>query len=190
MASHIRDQPKEVVAMAIRHSDLVRRLAQVAGAVLLALAMVGFPPRAPAVGQTTATVGPAPSAGTARLWIYRQYEPYESLARPYLRLNGAIVAISEPGGAFYRDVPAGTYVVTVDSGGTDSNQFATVSVAPGQQAFVKVLVSNSWDSGGGGEGNGGGGGSGGWARDTFYTWQIEPQAAAAEISHLPLYNGS
>jgi hypothetical protein len=101
-----------------------------------------------------------------------------------VRLNGAIVAISEPGGAFYRDVAPGNYLVTVDSDGTDVYQFVTAGVGAGQQAFVKVLNDPNWDSGGGGDRGGGG-----WQRDTFYTWQIAPQAAAAEISRLPLYSG-
>ena len=165
------------------------RRAMLGGAALvLAAAVAGFAPRARAVGEAVPTAGrtaPVP-AGEARIWVYREYLPYESLATPYVRFNGAIIGVSQPGAVFYRDVPPGTYAVTVDSIGTDINQFTTVTVAPRQQVFVKVLVSNSWDSGGGG---GDRGGAGGWARPTFYTWQIQPQAAAAEISTMPLYNG-
>jgi hypothetical protein len=155
-------------------------LAAAAGMLLLAAIMLF--PMVPAHAQDAAY--PAPQAtpvppGMARLWIYREYEPYESLATPYVRLNGAIIGVSQPGGVFHRDVAPGTYPVTVDSIGMDVNQFATVSLAPGEQAFIKVLVSNSWDSGG----------RGSWARDTFYTWQIQPEAAETEIAHLPLYNG-
>jgi hypothetical protein len=48
-------------------------------------------------------IAPIPTE-TARIWFYRDYEPYETLARPYVRLNEQVVGISEPGGAFYRDV--------------------------------------------------------------------------------------
>jgi hypothetical protein len=168
-----------------RYGHLARRIAGVGGMLLFLLAMVGLAPPAHALVepypamQRYAPVAP----GMVRIWIFREYEPYESLATPYVRLNGAVVGVSQPGGVFYRDVPTGTYTVTVDSTGTDTNQFATVSLAPGQQAFIKVLVSDNWDSGGGGDR------TGGWARDTFYTWQIEPQAAAAEIARLPFYSG-
>jgi hypothetical protein len=168
----------------IRTANLGRRTAQAVGALLLALVMIGLAPRAQALVEPYPTARPAsPAPGMARIWIFREYEPYESLATPYVRLNGAVIGVSQPGGVFYRDVAPGTYAVTVDSDGTDTNQFATISLAPGQQAFIKVLVSNSWDSGGGGERGGG------WARDTFYTWQIQPQAAEPEIARLPLYNG-
>ena len=164
------------------------RLLRVAGTVLLfALTSMGLAQWGPALAAAPGAPGVTPpSPGTARIWIYRDYEPYETLARPYVRLNGAIAGISEPGGVFYRDLAPGTYTVTVDSEGTDVQQFVSVPVAAGQQIYVKVLASASWDSGSGGGERGGGGG---WARDTFYTWQIQPQAAAAEIAHMPLYGG-
>ena len=168
----------------IARSVLARRIAAAGGALLLALAIIGLPACAHALAEAYPSARPAPvPRGMARIWIFREYEPYESLATPYVRLNGAVVGVSQPGGVFYRDVAPGAYAVTVDSVGTDVNQFTTVTVAPGQQVFVKVLVSGSWDSGGGGDRDGG------WARPTFYTWQIEPQAAWAEIARLPFYNG-
>jgi hypothetical protein len=170
-------------------ANRMRRGAVFGGALLLAAAMLGFVPGAHAVSEPSATAAataPIPP-GMARIWLYRAYEPFQSEARPYVRLNGAIAGVSEPVGAFYRDVSPGTYTVTVDSEGRDVNQFTTVSVAAGEQAFVKVMADASWDSGGGG---GNMGGAGGWARPTFYTRQVQPQAAATEISAMPLYNGS
>lgn len=159
--------------MTMNRSALIRRLRR--GRVALLLALIPLAPFA--MAQT-----PAPNAG--RIWIYRDYEPFLSLAQPYVRLNGAIVGVSVPGRAFYRDVAPGAYAVTADSDGTAPNQFVTVVVAPGQQVFVKVLSDINWDSGGGGGRFGGG-----WRRDTFYTWQIQPQAAAAEIAQLPHLGG-
>jgi hypothetical protein len=144
-------------------------------AVLLALAMLLPAPPARATAPTAAPL--------ARIWVYREYEPFISLARPYVRLNGAVVGVSEPGGAFHVDVAPGAYLVTVDSDGVAPNQFVTVDVGAGQQAFVKVLGDINWDSGGGGKWGAG------WQRDTFYTWQIQPPAAAAEIARLPNYRG-
>jgi hypothetical protein len=156
---------------------LARRLYH-AGAAALFLLVVGCtqpPPSAAAV-----TVSP-PAPGMARIWIYRADEPYQSLARPYVRFNGAVVGISEPGGAFYRDVPAGQYRVTVDSMGQDVNQFATVAVVPGQQVYVKVEVSRLWDSGGG---------RAIWVHPTFYTRLQPPEIAQAAIARSPFYGGS
>jgi hypothetical protein len=177
------------LSMTIGRGFLMRRAALGGAALAVAVAVAGFVPRAHAVGEATpaASSTAAVPAGEARIWIYREYQPYQSLATPYVRFNGAVIGVSQPGLVFYRDVPAGTYAVTVDSIGTDVNQFTTVAVAPGQQAFVKVLADESWDSGGGGGDRGGGGG---WARPTFYTWQMQPQAAEAEISRMPMYNGS
>ena len=127
--------------------------------------------------------GPAP--GYARIWLYRDYEPYVSLATPYVRFNGAIVAISQPGGAFYRDVPPGEYYVTVDSDGRDVNQFVSVAAVAGQQIYIKVQASRYWDCGGGGGNKGGG-----WCRDTFYTRLQLPEVAGAEIAHSRFYGGS
>ncbi|MFI4947597.1 MAG: DUF2846 domain-containing protein [Alphaproteobacteria bacterium] len=173
--------------MAMELDNVARRLRLGGAVLLLALTSMGLAAWGPALAAVTAAPGVAPvSPGTARIWIYRDYEPYETLARPYVRLNGAIIGISEPGAVFYRDVAPGTYTVTVDSEGIDVQQFVSVPVAAGQQAYVKVLASASWDSGSGGGDRGGGGG---WARDTFYTWQIQPEAAAAEIAHMPVYAG-
>jgi hypothetical protein len=178
--------------MSMGRGFLIRRAAAVSGAaaaLMLAVAVAGFTPRAQAVGATSPAatrLAPVP-AGEARIWVYRELQPYESLATPYVRFNGAVIGVSQPGAVFYRDVPPGTYAVTVDSQGTDANQFTTVAVAAGQQVFVKVLSDAAWDSGGGGGDHGGGGGS--WARPTFYTWQIQPQAAEAEIATMPLSNG-
>jgi hypothetical protein len=57
--------------------------------------------------------------GSARIWFYRIYDPTESKGRPYIYMNGAIVGISEQGYAFYRDVLAGLYHVSVKSYGRD-----------------------------------------------------------------------
>jgi hypothetical protein len=124
------------------------------------------------------TAGPSP--GYARIWIYRYDEPYVSLATPYIRFNGAIVGVSQPGGVFYRDVPPGEYYITVDSEGRDVDQFANVAVVAGQQIYIQVQVSKYWDCGGGGSDLGGNG----WCRDTFYTRLQLPQTGAAAVAML------
>jgi len=123
---------------------------------------------------------PVPS-GAARLWFYRDYEPYETLNRPYVRLNEQVVGISEPGGAFYRDVAPAHYSVTVDSDGRDVNQFAEADLAAGEEAYAKILSLRSWlgdDCMAWGDCN------------TFYVRLMPAEAARAAIAASPFYGGN
>jgi hypothetical protein len=117
-------------------------------------------------------------AGDARVWFYRIYDPTESKGRPFIYMNGAIVGISEQGGAFYRDVPAGRYRITVESYGRDLYQFEDVALAPGQQEYVKVLSLRSWVQQ-----------SWNFGRDTFYVTVIPPGLAQPEISRYGFLGG-
>ena len=130
---------------------------------------------------TSAVAIPPIPSGAARIWFYRDYEPYETLARPYIRLNEQIVGISEPGGAFYRDVPPARYSITVDTAGRDVNQFADIDLGAGQQAYAKVLSLRSWLAddclawGG---------------CDTFYVRLMRAEAARPAIDRSPFYASS
>ena len=129
---------------------------------------------------SSVAIPPIPS-GAARIWFYRAYEPHETLARPYVRLNEQVVGISEPGGAFYRDVPPARYAITVDTAGRDVNQFAEIDLAAGQQVYAKVLSLRSWLAddclacGG---------------CDTFYVRLMPAQAARPAIDRSPFYASS
>ena len=150
---------------------------------VLALAAAGCTelPRTAAI-----TVPPIPP-GEARVWFYRDGGPYDGVGTPYLRMNDAIVGISEPGGASYRDVPAGPYHITVDSYGKDFNQEKNVQLAAGQELFVKIVSLRNWITGGGGGGDMGGGGD--YARDTFYVWLVSPEIARADVARSAFYGG-
>jgi len=74
-------------------------------------------------------VSRAISSERQSLQFYRDYEPYESLARPWIYLNNEKVGMSEPGGVYYRDVAPGTYRIKVDSEGLYWHQFKTVTLA-------------------------------------------------------------
>ena len=119
----------------------------------------------------------AASPGAARLWIYREYEPGDTLARPFVRLNGAAIAISEPGGSFFRDVPPGVYRVTVDTVGQDVNQFVSIALAAGQTVFVKVESSKLWES------------DLNYTADTFYTRVIPPETAQRDLLRARSFGG-
>jgi hypothetical protein len=135
-----------------------------AAAVIMLFAPAGW-------GASAGPPGEAPiPPGQARIWIYRDYAPYQSPAAPYVRVNGAVIGVAEPGGAFYRDVPPGAYQITVDSEGMDVNQFARVALAPGQTAYVKVESLRGW-----GEGDD-------YERNTFYTRPMSGARARIEIA--------
>ena len=114
-------------------------LRAVALAVLTSLSACagGGGPTGPTFAQVAAQVPPVPP-DRARIFFYRAYEPYESLARPDILLNGKVAGVSEPGGVFYRDVTPGEYRVAVDHDALYANENKTVSLAGGSTAFVKI----------------------------------------------------
>jgi hypothetical protein len=128
--------------------------------------------------QPQAVTLPAIPAGDFRLCIYREYEPFETLARPYVRINGGIVGISDPGGAFHRDLPPGTYHVTVDTVGHDVNQFADVTAATGQTVYIQVESSRLWES------------DLNYTANTFYTRVISPGNAETKLAAARFCGGS
>jgi hypothetical protein len=134
----------------------------------------------PAASQAISPPPPNP----ARIWFYRDLAIYSSMATPYVRLNGAAVGASYPGGAFYRDVPPGRYYISADSYLDDPEQDRYVDLAPGQEIYAKILPSDRWIEGGGGGGRGGGGG---YHRETFYVWLMPPEAARPAIAQSPFY---
>ncbi len=147
----------------------------VAGIMLLAACT---PTHQPRYGDIAATAPPV-AADRARLFFYRDYEPYESLARPYISLNGQASAISEPGGVLYRDVPQGSYLVAVDSYGVYPEQSKTVAAKAGETYYVKVESLRSWASGGGSNDD--------YERDTFVVVLIEPEQARREITAFAFF---
>jgi hypothetical protein len=90
---------------------------------------------------------PPPAADRARVFFYRDWEPYESLSRPGLYLNGQRVGLSIPGGVFYRDTAPGQYLVSVDTVGTYWNQFKTITLSAGDIRYIKVESLRGWESG-------------------------------------------
>jgi hypothetical protein len=74
--------------------------------------------------------------GQARIWFYRDYEPFVSRNFASVDLNGARVASLPPAsGPVYRDVAPGHYRITPESWGTDINQSKEVDLAPGQEGL-------------------------------------------------------
>jgi hypothetical protein len=147
---------------------------------LLALAIASCAPLPP----TAAVDIPPIPAGAARVWFYRDGGPYvDGTGTPYLRMNGAIVGLSQPEGALYRDVAPGPYHVTVDSYGRDFNQSRDVYLFPGQQVYFKIVSLRDWIMGGGNRN------SGGYERNTFYVWEIPAEVAQVDVARSQFYGG-
>ncbi|HXP76830.1 MAG TPA: DUF2846 domain-containing protein [Stellaceae bacterium] len=106
----------------------------------------GGGPAGPTFAQVAAQLPPAPP-DRARIFFYRDYEPYESMGRPYVTLNGDVAGISEPGGVFYRDVPPSRYLIAVRSNTFYPDQDKTVTAAAGQTIYAKVESIRSYNSG-------------------------------------------
>ena len=155
----------------------LRRLPRALGCVLL-LAMAGCAQPPPAAPYLATRVAP----GMARIWFYRDLNPNDIMATPYVRLNGTIAGVSEPGGAFYRDVPPGRYHISADSYYRDATLDRDVDVAPGAEVYAKVVPLENTVQGGGVVG-------GGYRRDNFVVWLYPPEAARPAIAHSYIQAG-
>ncbi len=122
-----------------------------------------------------ATIPPL-AADRARIYFYREYEPYESLARPALYLNGVPAGTSVSGGVFYRDVAPGPYDISVYSVGVLPNAEKRVALNAGDTVYAKVESLHSWF---GATGDGGGADP-----DTIAVVLIDPARAASELARM------
>ena len=133
-----------------------------------------------------AVAAPPVAPQLARVWFYRDLNPNDSLATPYVRIDGAAAGVSQPGAASYRDVAPGRHQISVESYVDDGNQTKIVDLAPGAQVYAKVVPFGDIVQGGGGGDMGGGGG---YHRDTYYLWLYPREAAWSAISKSAFYGG-
>lgn len=108
------------------------------GAVALTLALILPSSSARSMLQPSIARETTLPPGASRIWIYREHEPADGVARLDVRINDWVIGVSEPGGSFFRDVPPGAYNVMVDPTGCDLNRVATITLTPGQTVFIKV----------------------------------------------------
>jgi len=144
-----------------------------AAAVLMLLAATAAYAQPPAAPYLNA----APPPGMARIWFYRDLNPNETLAMANIRLNGAVAGVSVAGGAFYRDVTPGGYHISVDSYVEDRHNEADVALAPGMEAYARVLPFDDIVQDGGTRGGGG------YRRNTFVVWLYPPEIGRAAVAH-------
>jgi len=127
-------------------------------------------------GPALISTAPSPLApGEARLWFYRTTDFSVSRNVANIELNGTrILSLPPYGPGTYVDVQPGTYQITVENFGVESNQSKTVTVAPAQEIFAKIEVSETYLSGGGGQGV---------HRDAFAVLLIPPDKARTEVAN-------
>ena len=139
---------------------------------LLALAAAGCV-GPPTFDQVSATLPPIP-AGEARIFVYRAYEPYQSLSWVPVFFNGVTTGAVGPGQVLMRDVPAGTYTIEPKSEGLWPNQAKTVRVGAGDVVYAKIESFNGLDPVGNSDD----------LQATFVVVLMDPVAARREIGPL------
>jgi hypothetical protein len=111
---------------------IVRRLV-----VLLVFALAGCAGQAPTFDDVAATLPPVPP-GEVRVFVYRDFEPYQSLSWVPVFLNGNEIGAVGPGHVILRDVPPGTYRIEAKSEGLWPDQAKTVDALAGQAIYAKI----------------------------------------------------
>ncbi len=136
----------------------------------------------PGLSPTGAVAISPVAAQQARIWFYRDQNPNDPMATPYLRVDGAVAGVSVPDGASYRDVPAGRHQITVESYVNDGNQTKIVDLPPGSQLYARVLPLDNYEEGGGEFG-------GGYHRVYFYLFLYPAEVAWPVIAKSAFYGG-
>ena len=109
---------------------------------LLALAAGAVPTNAAAPGDA-----PPLAPGQSRVWFLRQLLPGEQFHSPMLYVNGAPIASSAVGTAFFRDFAPGQYAFTVENCLTQAGTGQTMTLQPNSQYALQVQQDDNgaWD---------------------------------------------
>jgi hypothetical protein len=109
---------------------------------LIALAGAAVPALAAAPDQA-----PPLAAGQARVWFLHQMLPGTAFHAPMVYVDSAPIAISAQGTAFYRDVPAGSHVFSVENCLPQPGTSQAINLQPGTQFLLQVQSdeNGAWD---------------------------------------------
>jgi hypothetical protein len=88
---------------------------------------------------------PPVAPGQARMWFLRQLSPGTDMTAPMIYANGAPLAGSSQGTAFYRDFAPGTYAFTVEDCRPGAQTSLTLALDPGNE-FALQLQQNDYGS--------------------------------------------
>ena len=135
----------------------------------LILGACAGPPRGPAFA--TIALPPVP-ADKARIFFYRFYEPYESLALSPIYLNRREAAVSVPGEVSTLDVAPADYELYVYSRNDFPDSLKHVALRSGDALYVRVDATKNW----------GGDCFAEWP--TFIAKLVPPEQARAEMAGL------
>ena len=83
----------------------------------------------------TASTMPALGPGQGRIFFYRSSSMLGAAVQPEVRLNGQVVGKSVPGGYFFIDRPAGSYVA---SASTETEKTASFTLDAGETKYLKT----------------------------------------------------
>ena len=111
------------------------RLARFRVVALLALAaVITGCATGPKFAETSSSM-PAVTSGEGRIFFYRSNSMVGAAIQPDVRLNGVVVGPSKPGGFFYVDRPAGSYVA---SSSTETEKTLSFTLQPGETKYIKM----------------------------------------------------
>jgi hypothetical protein len=91
----------------------------------------------PSLAADPTQAAPIP-AGLGRLWFLRSLNPGSAMNSPMLYANGAPIATSSQGTAFYHDFPPGTYLIAVDNCQPGAQRTVTVPLDAGNDFALQV----------------------------------------------------
>jgi hypothetical protein len=126
---------------AMKSALSVRRA--MAAALIVCLALIG----GPALAANPDQAPPVPP-GQARVWFLRQLLPGSIMTPPTVYVNGATIARSAEGTAFYRDFSPGHYKFTVENCLPQEDKTGqTMTLQPNKQYAILVQQDDNpaWD---------------------------------------------
>ena len=142
---------------------------RIIAAAWLTLGLLAFAGCATPPGSTASQAQIAPLApGMARVWFLRQQDPTPGnieAAAPMIFANGAPIADSKEGTAFFHDFPPGPYKFKVQAYGTPAGESDRLQLAAGMQTYLQVQAVPNWEQGST---------AGGWS---FALLSMSPQTA-------------
>jgi hypothetical protein len=113
-----------------------RRLA-VAASLTLAALLAGCAASGPKFAEVAKTM-PTIKPGEGRIYFFRSDSMFGAAMQPEIRLNNQVVGTSKPGGFFFVDRPAGTYVAAA---ATETEKTASFKLDAGETKYLRTSPS-------------------------------------------------
>lgn len=87
----------------------------------------------PKFAEVSKSIAPIKS-GEGRIYFFRSDSMFGAALQPEIRLNNVVVGSSKPGGFFYVDRPAGTYLAAAS---TETEKTLSFALAAGETKYVR-----------------------------------------------------